>query len=101
MDTINKSGEDSLKKILITDNLSAQGLKKLREDQDWIIDLKTNLSPDELLKEIPNYEALIVRAKTKVTKELIQAASRLKIIGRAGTGVDNICLLYTSDAADE
>ena len=92
MDTINKSGEDSLKKILITDNLSAQGLKKLREDQDWIIDLKTNLSPDELLKEIPNYEALIVRAKTKVTKELIQAASRLKIIGRAGTGVDNIDL---------
>ena len=81
-----------MKKILITDNLSAQGLKKLREDQDWIIDLKTNLSPDELLKEIPNYEALIVRAKTKVTKELIQAASRLKIIGRAGTGVDNIDL---------
>ena len=81
-----------MKKILITDNLSPQGLEKLREDQDWIIDLKTNLSPDKLLKEIPNYEALIVRAKTKVTEELIQVASRLKIIGRAGTGVDNIDL---------
>lgn len=81
-----------MKKILITDHLSPQGLKNLREDQDWIIDVKKDLSPSDLLAEIPNYEALIVRAKTKVTKELIQAASRLKVIGRAGTGVDNIDL---------
>ena len=52
--------------------------------------VKTKLSKEELLQEIGNYEALIVRSATKVTKEVIEAAGRLRIVGRAGTGLDNV-----------
>ncbi len=76
-------------KILISDamdNIASEILLKNNLD----VETKTNLTPDELKNIIANYDGLIVRSATKVTDEIIEAATNLKIIGRAGAGVDNI-----------
>ncbi|MGD9850632.1 MAG: phosphoglycerate dehydrogenase [Nitrospirales bacterium] len=75
--------------ILVSDSLSPRGVEVL-ERAGFSVAVKTKLSKEELLQEIPNYEALIVRSATKVTKEVIEAGGRLRIIGRAGTGLDNV-----------
>jgi len=77
-------------KVLITDPLSPQGIDILRRAEDVQIVEKTDLAPEALLKEIEDADALLVRSQTQVTAEVIQAAKRLKAIGRAGVGVDNI-----------
>ncbi|MFN8006843.1 MAG: phosphoglycerate dehydrogenase [Terriglobia bacterium] len=79
-------------KILISDKLSTQGIELLKQQSAWQVDVKTGLSPDQLLQEIGQYDALLVRSNTKVTAKVIQAATKMKVIGRAGTGVDNISL---------
>jgi D-3-phosphoglycerate dehydrogenase len=76
--------------ILISDNLSPRGIELLRSREVFDVDFKVGLSHEELKPIIGDYEALIVRSETKVTADLIGAAERLKVIGRAGTGVDNI-----------
>ena len=76
-------------KILISDamdNIASEILLKNNLD----VEIKTNLTPEELKNIISNYDGLIVRSATKVTGEIIKAATNLKIIGRAGAGVDNI-----------
>ena len=75
--------------ILVSDSLSPRGTEVL-ERAGFTVAVKTKLSKDELLEEIKNYEGLIVRSATKVTKEVIEAGSQLRIIGRAGTGLDNV-----------
>ncbi|MFQ5559000.1 MAG: phosphoglycerate dehydrogenase [Nitrospinota bacterium] len=77
-------------KVLISDKLSDEGIKILENTEGVDVTVKTGMSPEEILKEIPNYHGLIVRSATKVTKELIEAGTNLKVIGRAGIGVDNI-----------
>ncbi|RIK29314.1 MAG: hypothetical protein DCC56_13250 [Anaerolineae bacterium] len=77
-------------KILITDGLDESGQSILRASAD--VDNRKDISADDLLKAIPDYDGLIVRGRTKVTASLMDAASRLKVIGRAGVGVDNIDL---------
>jgi D-3-phosphoglycerate dehydrogenase len=77
-------------KILITDGLDDTGQAILRAAAD--VDDCNNISADDLLKAVPEYDALIVRGRTKVTAPVFQAASRLKVVGRAGVGVDNIDL---------
>ena len=77
-------------KILITDGLDARGQSILRASAD--VDYHEKVTADELLQLIPNYEALIVRGQTRVTSAVLEAASQLKVIGRAGVGVDNIDL---------
>ncbi|XP_072179535.1 D-3-phosphoglycerate dehydrogenase-like [Diadema setosum] len=79
----------TLQRVLISDSVSPRCTEILKEN-GIAVDNKTKLSKEELLAEIPNYDGLIVRSATKVTAEVIQAGTRLKIIGRAGTGVDNI-----------
>jgi D-3-phosphoglycerate dehydrogenase len=76
-------------KILITDPVDDALLVRLRKD-GFEVDLKPEISPDLLLKLIPDYEGLIVRSGTKVTTEVIEAGRKLRVIGRAGVGVDNI-----------
>ena len=76
-------------KILISDamdNIASEILLKNNLD----VDIKTNLKTEELKNIISNYDGLIVRSATKVTGDIIDAATNLKIIGRAGAGVDNI-----------
>lgn len=77
-------------KVLISDNLGEAGISLLREEEGFEVDIKTGLTPDELIDIIGNYDALAVRSATKVTAELLDAATNLKVIGRAGIGVDNI-----------
>ncbi len=77
-------------KILITDDLSAQGLARLEHSQDVAFDLVKGLTPETLARRIPGYDGLIVRSSVKVTEEVLVAADNLKVIGRAGVGVDNI-----------
>lgn len=76
-------------KILATDPIAAEGLDLLSK-QGYEVDYKPDISPDELLKIIGQYDALIVRSRTKVTREVIEAGENLKVIARAGVGVDNI-----------
>ncbi len=75
-------------KVLVSDPIAEQGIEILKKEVD--VDIATGLAPSELIKRIGNYDALIVRSETKVTKEVINAGKRLKIIGRAGVGIDNI-----------
>ncbi|MBN1913279.1 MAG: phosphoglycerate dehydrogenase [Candidatus Omnitrophica bacterium] len=79
-------------KILISDPLSEEGLKLLEKEGDFQVDVKTGLKPDALKEEIKDYDALIIRSATKVTADVIAAAAKLKVIGRAGVGLDNVDL---------
>ncbi|RMX50256.1 hypothetical protein pdam_00017210 [Pocillopora damicornis] len=79
----------NLKRVLISDSVD-NCCKTILEANGIAVDLKTKLTKEELLAAIPNYDGLIVRSATKVTAEVIRAGKNLKIIGRAGTGVDNI-----------
>jgi D-3-phosphoglycerate dehydrogenase len=76
--------------ILITDGLDEKGQSILRKSAK--VDDRTDISAGDLLKVIPEYDALIIRGRTRVTAPVIDAASKLKVIGRAGVGVDNIDL---------
>jgi D-3-phosphoglycerate dehydrogenase len=67
-------------------------LKILKDVKEFQVDVKTELKPDALKEIIKDYQALIVRSATKVTREIIDAASGLKVIGRAGVGLDNVDL---------
>ncbi len=78
--------------ILVSDKLSQQGVDLLRKEKDWQVDVKTDLTPAQLIEEIGKYHALLVRSNTKVTTAVLQAAHNLKVVGRAGTGVDNVNL---------
>ncbi|KAL2113275.1 hypothetical protein VUR80DRAFT_4800 [Thermomyces stellatus] len=75
-------------RILVPEKVSPDGLAMLASDFE--IDNRLGLSPDELISIIPEYQALIVRSETKVTAEVLQAATSLKVVARAGVGVDNI-----------
>ena len=77
-------------KILVSDPISEEGLKSLLDNNEFEVDIQTDLSEEELINIIGNYEGLIVRSQTQVTDKIINSASRLKVIARAGVGVDNI-----------
>ena len=78
-------------KVLISDAMDVIAEKILLEN-NIDVDVKTDFTFDELIEKIPSYDGLIVRSATKVTKEIIENAKKLKLIGRAGAGVDNIDL---------
>ena len=78
-------------KILISDSLSNLAQEVFKQN-NIEVDVNTELSPSELQDIIKNYDGLVVRSATKVTKEIIEAGDKLRIIGRAGSGVDNIDL---------
>lgn len=85
--------------ILISDPLSEDGIYPLLQEKELELNIVSNtgLSPEELKAIIKDFDVLLVRSQTKVTREIIEAADNLKLIGRAGVGVDNIDL----DAATE
>ncbi len=76
-------------KVLVSDSISQKGIDILKKS-GLIVDVKTGLKAEELKSIIGEYDALIIRSATKVTAEIIEAANKLKVIGRAGTGVDNV-----------
>jgi D-3-phosphoglycerate dehydrogenase/(S)-sulfolactate dehydrogenase len=78
-------------RVLVSDDLSAEGVEVLRR-AGLAVDVKVGLKPDELERIIGEYDALAVRSATKVTARLLERAARLKVVGRAGVGVDNVDL---------
>jgi D-3-phosphoglycerate dehydrogenase len=78
-------------KILISDKINNKGVDLLRE-KGFRVDEKLDLSSKELEKILPNYDTIIVRSGTKLTRKLLEKANKLKVIGRAGVGLDNIDL---------
>ena len=76
-------------KVLISDKLSAAAVEIFRA-RGIEVDVKTGLSPADLRAIIGEYDGLAIRSATKVTKEVLEAATRLKVVGRAGIGVDNV-----------
>jgi D-3-phosphoglycerate dehydrogenase len=77
-------------RVLVSDPISEKGVEALAAHPDISVDVNTGLAPEELLKIIGNYHGLVVRSQTKVSREVLAAATQLKGIGRAGVGVDNI-----------
>ncbi len=79
-------------KILISDDLAKEGIDILKAVKEFEVDCRFGIKSDELKTIIKNYDALIVRSATKVTADVIDAANGLKVIGRAGVGLDNVDL---------
>src|SRR5438094_8575763 len=77
-------------KVLVADPVSERGVSELAAGGALEVTVKTGLKEDALLEIIPQFSALVVRSQTKATARLIQAADNLKVIGRAGVGVDNV-----------
>ena len=76
-------------RVLVCDPVKNVGIEMLRE-AGFEVDVRPEITPDQLSRIIRNYDVLIVRSRTKVTRQLIERAERLKVIGRAGVGLDNI-----------
>ena len=75
-------------RVLVPEKLSPDGLMLLRKSLE--VDEKKGLSAEDILALIPDYDALIVRSETKVIASLLQAGKKLKVVARAGVGVDNV-----------
>jgi len=77
-------------KVLVSDNLGEAGIQMFQEEEGIDVDVKTGLSPEELKGVIGDYNGLVIRSATKVTEDLLEAATQLKVVGRAGIGLDNV-----------
>jgi D-3-phosphoglycerate dehydrogenase len=77
-------------KVLISDNLGEIGIDRFQQEPECDVDIQVGLSPEELIRMITGYDALVIRSATHVTEELLAAAKNLKVIGRAGIGLDNV-----------
>jgi D-3-phosphoglycerate dehydrogenase / 2-oxoglutarate reductase len=85
----NPQKKESIMKVIITDGISKIGVKML-VDAGLEVDDRPGLPPADLIQAIPAYDAIIVRGATKVTADVINAGKNLKVIGRAGVGLDNV-----------
>lgn len=83
-------------KIIVTESIAAEGIEQLKND-GFDVDVKFGISAEELLDIIHEYDAIIVRSVTQVNKQLMDKGTRLKVVGRAGNGVDNIDLQTATD----
>lgn len=77
-------------KVIVTEKISDKGLELLKNAPGLEVDVEMDLPREELLKVIPAYDAIVVRSVTKINEEFYQHATNLKVVGRAGNGVDNI-----------
>ena len=77
-------------KVLVSDMLGEIGIEMFEQAEGIDVDVNTGLAPDELEKIIGEYDGLVIRSATKVTAELLAAAKNLKVVGRAGIGLDNV-----------
>ena len=76
-------------KVLVCDPIHEDGIRILK-DAGFDVDINPNISYEELKGKVRNYDVLVVRSRTKVTREIIEAGEKLKVVGRAGAGIDNI-----------
>jgi D-3-phosphoglycerate dehydrogenase len=92
-----ENGGREMFKVLVSDPISDQGIQHLYDATDIQVEKKTGLSEDQLVEIIGDYDALLVRSQTKVTPKIFEAAKKLKVVGRAGVGVDNIDLAAATE----
>src|SRR3989338_37724 len=76
-------------KILITDEIDKSVIDQIKNPK-FSFDYQPEITPQDLIKIVPNYQGLIIRSRTKVTKEIVDNGHNLKVIGRVGSGLDNI-----------
>lgn len=76
-------------KVLVSDSIAQEGIKLLQNEGLEVV-VKTGMKPEELKEVIKDFDAVIVRSATKLTREIIEAGKSLKVIGRAGVGLDNV-----------
>lgn len=77
-------------RVIVTEDINEKGIELLQQAPDIQVDVRMDIQRDELLKVIGDYDAIVVRSVTKVNEELYEKATNLKVVGRAGNGVDNI-----------
>jgi D-3-phosphoglycerate dehydrogenase len=77
-------------KVLIADSISQRGIDELSRDDELDVQIKTGLSEQELVRIIGTFSAVIVRSQTRVTSNILNAGAKLRVVGRAGVGVDNV-----------
>ncbi|MDQ6623964.1 MAG: phosphoglycerate dehydrogenase, partial [Verrucomicrobiota bacterium] len=77
-------------RVLIADPVSPRGIEELARDGALEVEVKTGLVEAELIQRIGDFQGLVVRSETKVTKAVLEAAPNLRVVGRAGVGVDNV-----------
>src|SRR5215472_2073474 len=77
-------------KVLIADRISQRGLDELARENALAVTIQTGLNERELVELIPPFSALVVRSQTKVTADILNAGNKLRVVGRAGVGVDNV-----------
>jgi D-3-phosphoglycerate dehydrogenase / 2-oxoglutarate reductase len=77
-------------KVLVADSISARGIEELSRDNALQVSVQTKLSEAQLIEIVSDFSALVVRSETKVTSGVLNAAANLRVIGRAGVGVDNV-----------
>jgi D-3-phosphoglycerate dehydrogenase len=79
-------------RIFVTDDIDPDGVALLRAEASFVVDEEPTLPAAELLERIGDYDAIVGRSATRITKELLQRATKLRVVGRAGVGVDNIAI---------
>src|SRR5207245_9127232 len=84
-------------RILVCDHVDNEGLDLLRSNE-FQVDDEAGIAREKLVQKIPEYEIVIVRGRTRIDAEIVKVARKLKIIGRAGVGLDNIDLRAATDA---
>jgi len=84
-------------RILVTDEVDPEGVALLTAEPSFIVDEVPTLPPAELLERIGDYDAFVGRSATRITRELLARATRLRVVGRAGVGVDNIAIDAATD----
>ncbi len=77
-------------RILVSDNLHQDGVEYFASQADFLVDVRVGLAPESLRVAIADYDGLVIRSDTRVTKDILENARKLKVIGRAGTGLDNV-----------
>ena len=87
-------------KIIICDPIHQDGVQMLK-NAGFTLDLDTEITPEQLIKKIGTYDAMVIRSRTKVTKQVLDAATSLKAIARAGVGLDNVDLPYAKEKGVE
>jgi len=80
-------------KVLVSDNLGEAGIRLFKNQAEIDVDVKIGLDPKALKAIITDYDALVIRSSTKVTRDLLESANKLKVVGRAGIGVDNVDII--------
>jgi phosphoglycerate dehydrogenase-like enzyme len=89
--------DSSNRRILVADPIAREAIDYLRSQPGLEVDVRTGLGAEELSRVVGNYSALIVRSATKVTREIIDRATNLRVVGRAGVGLDNIDVEYAQE----